>query len=300
MVSEHWVQNINDALEEWSQGDYVLGEQYFLHLCDPQQPLTGASEAIEDDREIAVYEVKGLVVVTQTCDIRRDCSDRPFIEVVPLTVPPVIIKDPGSTESRTLQVNDPKYEEELRQKIMLIKDANYPRYAYIPGAFERNLVADLDCVMTVEKAVVAGWTREPGCMNDEEIRALGLALARKRIRFAFPDDFNKIFKKLQNLIKDKHDRLSPEGDALRALREIRVRARPSWQDSKVELMFFFIREDKDVTFQGKWSTHKEKWLGLILPSEQFAPIYGEVITLADMKAQDYVESDPLDLDHLSG
>lgn len=43
--------------------------------------------------------------------------------------------------------------------------------------------------MTVEKAVVAQWERKEGCLNDQEIRDLGIALTRKRARFAFPDDF---------------------------------------------------------------------------------------------------------------
>jgi len=35
---------------------------------------------------------------------------------------------------------------------------------YIPGVAELNLVADLDRVMTVEKAVVAEWERKSGCL----------------------------------------------------------------------------------------------------------------------------------------
>jgi hypothetical protein len=309
MVSEHLDQEINTALEEWRQGDYVLSDvlskQYFFHLCDPRKPLTEASEAITDDTEIAVAvsEVKGLVVVTQTCDIGRFCSDRPYVEVVPLMVPPVIVKDPVSKKLRILKAddNDPEYTNGLKEKLLLIKKARYPQYAFVPGAFGSNLVANLDCVMTVEKAVFAGWNRERGCTNDEEIRALGLALARKRIRFAFPDEFNDIVvKKLQDEIKKRHGKKSPEGAALLALREIRVRAEPSWQDSKVELMFWFIREDTNVMSQRQWSTHCDKWLKLILPYKQFSTIHGEVTTLADMTAQDYIESDPLDLDHLSG
>lgn len=39
------------------------------------------------------------------------------------------------------------------------------------------------------------WERQLGCRNDEEIGALGQALARKRVRF-FPDDFNLFAQKL--------------------------------------------------------------------------------------------------------
>jgi hypothetical protein len=270
---------VDFKLKQWRQGDFVLGEHWFVYRFDPNKPLTDDSENAEERTDLVEVEVVGFVVVTQTCDIVRNCSKRPFIEVVPL----VAVDDPGDPE-----------------KLHRIKNGKHTQYAFVPGAAGRNLVADLDCVMTVEKAVVAGWNRECGCMNDEDIRALRQALARKRIRFAFPHDFNKFVGKLQDRLQKKHGKSSPEGDALRALREIRVSASPSWQDSTVGLMFWFIREDKDVTFKGEWTTHLKEWLALIPPSEKFSPVDGLVVTLADIRAQDYVESDPLDLDHLSG
>lgn len=91
--------------------------------------------------------------------------------------------------------------------------------------------------MTVEKGVVAQWNRVSGCSTDKERRALGQALARKRNRFAFPDDFTELSRKLQNRMRDKHNKSSIEGDALRALCEIRVRASPSWNAPKIGLMF---------------------------------------------------------------
>jgi hypothetical protein len=154
--------------------------------------------------------------------------------------------------------------------------------------------------MTVEKAVVAEWERKSGCQNDEEIRALGQALARKRVRFAFPDDFTELAKKLQKRMQDKHDKSSIEGEALRALREIRVRAAPSWGAPKIQLMFWFIRDEEQVQERGLgWDRHLKQWLQLIPASGRFQSVEGLVVSLEDMTAKDYVESDPLDLDRLS-
>ena len=274
--SNVWIQEVDAALKEWCQGDCVLGENWFVYRFDPQRPLTSESvDAAQEETDLAESEVKGFVVVTQTCDIVRSCADRPFIEVVPL-----------------VEVDE--------QKLYEIQRIRQPRYAYISGVAELNLVADLDRVMTVEKAVVTKWERKPGCRNDNEIRLLGQALARKRIRFAFPDDFVKFANKLQKRMRDKHDKSSVEGDALRALREIRVRAAPSWNASTIQLMFWFIRNEEQVQFQELgWDQLIKQWLQLLPASGRFQSVEGLVVPLEDMTAKDYVESDQLDLDQLS-
>ena len=219
-----WIQEVDTALKEWSQGDCVLGKQWFVYRFNPQRPLTIDSANVAQDQVdltesevIAESEVKGFAVITQTCDIVRSCKDRPFIELAPL-----------------VEVIDEK-------RLHEIERSRRPQYAYIPGVAKFNLVADLDRVMTVEKAVILEWERIAGCKNDQDIRALRQALARKRIRFAFPDDFIRFANKLQKRMQDKHDKASDEGEALRALREIRVRAEPSWNAQEVTLMFWFIR-----------------------------------------------------------
>ena len=273
---EAGIQEIDAALHKWCQGDYVLGELWFIQRFNPKRPLTDESKDLaEKEIDLAESEVRGFVVVTQTCDIVRSCASRPFIEVVPL-----------------LEVN----EKDLHD----IQRGRRPQYAYIPGAAEHRLVADLDRAMTVEKAVVAEWERKEGCRDDREVRALGQALARKRIRFAFPDDFTELVRELQGRLQDKHDKASSEGEALRALREIRVRAAPSWNDPEIKLMFWFIRHEGQIQFQGTgWEQQLTKWRARIPESGRFQSIEALVVTLEDMTAKDYVESDPLDLHHLS-
>jgi len=266
-----------DALtQEWRQGDCVLEEQGFVHRFNPKLPLREESADVADEGvEIVESSVEGFVVLTQTCDIVRQCAERPFLEVGPI-----------------IEVS-----EQVAHKI---ERGRRPSYAIIPALRDQRLIADLDRTMTIEKAVLAGWSRVAGCRTDEEIRQFSLALARKRARFAFPDEFTEFAKRLQSRLAEKHDRQSDEGRALRALREIRVRAAPSWDNMNIELTFWFIREEGTNDFEGKsWDSLLDGWLELIRASGRFREVFGFVIALEDLTAKDYVESDPLDLDYLS-
>ncbi len=266
---------IDAALSEWRQGDAALEERWFTHVAEPALALTVESEQAGEGLQAITSAVEGLVVVSQTCDIVRSCIARPFVEVAPL-----------------VRVTD----DVLHQ----VEKGRRPAYAFVPALAGRKLVADLDRIMTVEKSVVASWTRTPGCTADHEVRAFALALARKRARFAFPDDFTELTRKLQGRLQRKHDKDTAEGRALRALREIRVKAEPSWRAEQVEITFLFIRDDHASDFEGRpWHEYLEHWLALLPPSGRFHIVEGHVVALDHLTARDYVESDPLDLDHLS-
>ncbi len=274
-----WIPDTDAALEQWSQGDCTMGADcWFVTRFDPQRPLTPDAAdvvAISAEADLTESSVSGFVVVTQTCDLVRSCAERPFVEVAPLVA----------------------VDDQYLQEIQRLKR---PRYAYIAGVAEFNLVADLDRVMTVEKAVVARWERISGCRSDADTRLLGEALARKRSRFAFPDDFNEFAKDLQKRMQKRHDKADDDGVGLRALREIRVRAAPAWDAEQVELMFWFIRAEADVRFKNKaWDELLGEWLKLLPPSGRFSSVDGAVVSLDDMTAQEYLQSDRLDLDRLS-
>jgi hypothetical protein len=268
--------DIDSELSQWRQGDGVVGEEWFVHRFAPDAALSDESAAAEDaGTDLVETLVRGFVVVSQTCDIVRPCADRPYVEIAVL-----VDIDPMERPS--------------------IARGRRPRYLFVPGLERANLVGDLDRVMTVEKAVVARWKRVPGCATDAESRELGRALARKRVRFAFPDDFTVFTAKLQKRLQEKHDRKTQEGEALRALREIRVRAAPSWAAASVELMFLFVRNEDALVFQdAPWGHHLESWLKLLPAEGRFIAVEGVVTTLDDVTARDYLESDPLDLDRLS-
>lgn len=276
VVDENVRRSIDQALLSWRQGDCILEEQWFLYRIDPSSPLSdAAAEAANSDADAAEELVPGLMVVTQTCDIVRSCASRPFIEVCPL-----IPMD--------------------KTRLGEIRRGNQSRYAFVPGVGAQGFVADLDRVMTVEKALLAGWNRTPGCGSDEDVRRLSFALARKRARFAFPDDFVDCVSQLCKRLSSKHDKESAEGRALRALREIRIRAEPSWDAETVTLTLWFIRNEGKLEFEGKsWNEHVEAWLRLVPETGRFGSIHGSVLALEDLTAKDYVESDLLDLDYLS-
>ena len=268
--------DVDAALAPWRQGDCVVGAQWFVHRFTPEVPLTEvAAEAATAGVDLAEAAVRGFVVVSQTCDLARSCTERPYVEVAPLV-------------------------EVDRGDLRVIERGRRPRYAFIPGLQNSHLVGDLDRVMTVEKAVVATWTRKAGCTTDPEARDFARALARKRARFAFPDDFTAFANKLQDRLQAKHDKQSDEGEALRAPREIRVRADPSWDDDPVDVLFWFLRNEDEPDFKGQgWDQLLEHWLKWVPASGRFRPVHGVVATLDDLTTRDYVESDPLDLDHLS-
>lgn len=267
---------VDEALQVWRQGDCVVGEQWFAHRLDPTLAVTDSGRAAaEAGIDLAEQEVAGLVIVSQTCDVVRSCGQRPYIEVCPLV----------EVEEGTLREIERGYR---------------PAYAFLPALADRRLVVDLDRVMTVEKPLVAKWKRTTGWTTDSQARAFALALARKRARFPYPDDFTALAKKLERRLAEKHGRDSPEGRALRALREIRVYAAPAWDANPVTLTFWFVRRDEDVDFEGKdWASFVDGWLKLVPQGGRFTTVYGQLTTLDDLTAADFIHSDPLDLDHLS-
>jgi len=267
---------ITAALGEWRQGDLALDETWFVHVADGTAPLSDAANQLEGDGAQAVEsETCGLVVVTQTCDVVRNCTERPYVEVSPL-----------------VKVSAEHFRE--------VQRGRRPAYAALPALSQACLVADLDRVMTVEKSIVASWKRTAGYTNDADGRTFALALARKRARFAFPDDFTLFARKLQGRLAEKHDKGSDEGRGLRALREVRVQAAPSWDAATVNIFFWFVRHEHDANFDGKsWAELLKEWLKLVTASGRFQSVDGQVVALEDMTAAEYVDSDPFDLDYLS-
>ena len=277
---------IDEALRAWRQGDVSLDDGLeFLHIADLSRPHSPASRQVADamaDRgefikagSAAVLElVRGMVMLSQTCDVVRGCQERPFVEVAPLI-------------------------EMSGQEIEPIRRLKRPAFAYVPATAGECLVADLDRTMTVEKAVVAGWKRTPGWRTDDELRDFALALARKRSRFAFPDDFVAAAQALQRRFVDKHDKKTVEGAHLRALREIRVRAAPSWNEKQIRLDWWFVMDSDPENVDTDWPSFMDQWLTLFDQSGRFQLDSWIACRLEDMTARDYMESDRLDLDRLS-
>ncbi len=277
------IARLDAALQEWRQGDATLeGGLFFVHLADKRLPLTAlARNSLEDAGEENVFDVlssvRGLVVVTQSCDIVKPCAKAEYVEVSPLV---------------HIGSDDEFYQ---------IQKGRRSLYAYLPGLADRKLVVDLERTMTVEKAVVAKWTRFPGCATDEERVAFAEALARKRRRFAFPDGFNSGLAKFRGRLKDKEGKDSPEGRLISALDEIRAQARPNWGASDVMVFFWFLlNPDQNIDFDESRKTI-ESWMKLMALSAPFAvasPSFA-LVEQGDMTVRDYLTSHHLDYDELS-
>ena len=180
-----------------------------------------------------------------------------------------------------------------------IRRLKRPAFAYVPLIADECLVADLDRVMTVEKAVVAGWTRTPGWKTDVEVRDFARALTRKRSRFAFPDDFVVAARGLQAHLVERHNKHTDEGAHLRALREIRVRAAPSWSAEEIQLSWWFVKETDPSDVLVDWQAFLDQWLVRFDQTGRFRLGPAIACRLEDMTAREYLESDSVDLDRLS-
>ncbi|HQP88738.1 MAG TPA: hypothetical protein PLL76_20995 [Thermoanaerobaculia bacterium] len=261
------MKSVDDAIRQWRQGDVALEAYLFVDMR--------AGEAGPSDPDVVTSEVPGLVLLTQTCDVVRVHTERPWVEVAPL----VEVRDPALMAS--------------------IVRLERPRFALIPALQGERLVADLDRTMTIDKVLLTSWERTPGWTSDEEDRRFREALARKRSRPAFDDDFVEAVRRLSTRLRKNHGKESPIGHATTALTEIRVQASPSWTDPEVDVFFWFIHDSPSPDAQVEWDRHVETWLGLLTPTGRFRLFGGTASTLGDMTARDYVDSDRLDLDHLS-
>ena len=294
----------------------------FNHFADLRQPVTAASVQVSQaassqgvtNTRIGT-SVEGLVVLTQTCDIRRASAQRPYVEVCPLvSVEPPIAAAAAAGER--------------------------PNYAALPTLGDRA-VADLDRVMTVEKGWLSLAATTPGWTTDSEIRRFQSAVARRYHRFAFPDDFTRSAEKLRAKIVSRHGKLtSPEGQLFSLVKQVRVRADPHWSASEVDVTLSFIidadtlseipeeiadtpelnetlkwlsarqRSSSDIAerllsesdAESKnvlWTRMAEAWARTCRPTGCIKSIFGEIRGADEYSIAEYWESSQLDLDHLS-
>lgn len=270
-------QLLNQKLQEWRQGDCVLEPQSFVYAFDSNFRVTEASKNIEE-AEPSPYvaeEVDGLVILTQTCDLVRDVCKRPFIEVAPL-----IKKD--------------------QSDLKLITKGMIPRFAEIPGLRENGLVADLDRTMTLEKPIINNWKKTSGCRTDEEVRRFANALARKRARAAFPDDFVELISKFRKQCISKHGNSTNLGKTLDAIAEIRAQPFPSWdgESSKTIKLWFLLPPKTDPSKVSEYDKEIQGLMKLIPESAKYRIDYS-IAEHSQISAAEYIASDLLDLDHLS-
>ena len=275
---------INKAIEAWQQGDVMIGDHLaFVYVADLAKPLSppsreeaGASPADDETLTSIGSKVPGVVVISQTCDILKPCTEWPYVQLA------------------ALQNADKRFLEEVRKGWR-------PTFALLPAIEAEGLVVNLELIMTVEKSVLAGVPsklRIRGVRNDAESRELAERIARKFERFAFPDDFVDAVRRIQERIRDKHEKKTAEGNAYRGLREIRIVAAPSWEAEEPELTFLFIRNDEGPVGE-EFETAIGNLMERFVATGRFKNPRPRIRSLLAMTAALYLASDPLDLDYLS-
>lgn len=90
-----------------------------------------------------------------------------------------------------------------------------------------------------------------------------------------------------------------EGLIIRNLLEIRVRAAPSWEAENVEVVFYFIKDGNTLDTNTELDAVISNWMALLDKHGRFSLQQHRIRKLKDIRADEYLEADALDLDHLS-
>ncbi len=271
------VAQVNERTMQLCQGD-VIEVGAIAWLASGSAPLTSQSaEAGGSAISCVVAEADRLVIVSQTCDIVRDCSQRPFV----LLARVVALEEPAAGEARR---------------------GYRPRFIALPGLGD-DTFADLDLVIGIEKSAFLDIETTRGLRDEAAQRRFGIAAGRVFSRFAFPDDLVISLRGLVARVRQKHAKDSPEGRALEALEEIRITGSPSWNAEAVDVFITFApatRADaQGVMPDDEWDELVDSWLRQAEPFGVIRTVDGAMIPLDELSALEYVDSDALDLDFLS-
>jgi hypothetical protein len=279
--TEDDIARIDEKLKRWQQGDLLLKPDLpFLFYAHPALQLTPAAQQTEPDEQEATLLVEsiesGFVVVSQTCDIVISCRKRPYVELSPLvSADKQLIK-----ETRT-----------LRRSTL----------AYHPAAASNNLVVDLERTMTIEKALLVEFDRVVGLRTDAETTTFADALAKRRSRFAYPDDFVAACSKFSEHVKKKAKAKNRDHDTewlhIDAIDEIRVMATPNWSGQSISLSFWMIKRGDPAS--PDWPGWTKQWAALVDQTGRYQSVSMHVATLGAMTALDYQTSHHFDFDQLS-
>lgn len=275
-LDEELTERIDAGACSWWQGD-IANVNWFRFFANRNCPLTpGELCSVDTPLPCSDQSIRGLVLLTQTCDIRKPCRKRPYVTVSP------IVQLEGTDAA-------------LARKGRLLNFVPVP-------AGGTQAFADLDRVMTVEKSFLLDWERIPGCRDDQERQAFGRRIARVHQRFAFPDDLHSALSDLVKRITKKFGKNDMEGKALEAIEEIRVTAAPNWDSAEVRVFLTFALADgliaPEITDE-QWAKLVDEWLKLCKPIGVIKNIEGAALPLDEMTAREYLDSDRLELDYLS-
>ncbi len=249
-------------LSDWRQGDFCLDATLEIPILNYDDggaffgPATG----------------RGMLIVSQSCDIVRDSVDRPYVQVSPLL-------------------------EATAEELAAVANKRRPQYATFEALAGLGLVVDLDLVASVHKQVVASWERAGGCASEAERAGLAESLARHKQRFGFPDGFDLTLKDFRRWIERRANQNNDSGSFIRAIDEIRVRC-DDWDADPLALEFICIlKADPPVDEREGWEVPRADLESKITPKCPDA--FVRVTSKGEISLIEYQESHFLDLDGLS-
>lgn len=250
-------------LDAWQQGDLAL-----LAIDIPC--------VVIDDGEPAVGFIDapfGVAILTQTCEIIKSANVRPDVQVA------VLVKVEDDEVARILK-------------------GDQPNHAIVPGLEGQSLAIDFDAAATVSKEVVALWPRTPGCPTDDARRTLARQLARHRQRYAFPDAFNDdVLKPLRRWVESKRKKEGAHGAFIRESFEFRITCDDWTAPSELTILAVMKRSPAGEEIMN-WREATFAMLGKG-KYERFPKPDVRIVTLDDISAREYLNSDRLDWDGLS-
>lgn len=273
------VDRVNAATLDWRQGDVPqLTVPPLAWFATPTMPLTSTSARMTGNGFGAVVaEANHVVIVTQTCDIVRDCR-----EYAHITLAGVV----------TLAGN--MAQEALRGR--------RPRFVALPD-LGPDCFADTSLLVSAEKTILLGVESISAVVSDVSRRRFAEGVGRAFERSALPDDLVLALNGLTQRIKQKHDKDSKEGRALRLLEDIRIRGLPSWTADEIDVRVLFCPptqdEANDCMAPDEWDDMIEKWVGRAEPQGVIRSIEGDWLPFDQMTARDYLDTDCLDFEYLS-
>jgi len=277
---------LHDQLSSWRQGDLVAGDLLSAVLVFRRsEPVTEATAALaaEDDgnNDLMIGEIDfdQLVVVSQTCDVVEHPRSSPYITLAPV-----------------VQITDEGRAMEARRGYM-------PRYAPVPGA-GANAFADLAFHVTIEKPVLRDAAKTSGLTNDEEIRLFQDVAQRHASRFAFPNEMAVAFEPLRRRLREKKDKDSFEGKALRLIDEIRLLATPDWAADVLDVDVFFLLKSREAVEAleadpSVWEKQRAAWEARCGTNDKISKLRLILVPFEELDANTYRASEKLDLGGMS-
>lgn len=253
-------------LTEWRQGDFTTDASVAIRLAHHEK---------DGPRPKGSRDHKGMVVVSQTCDIIREVEKQGTVIVASL-----------------IEVDQDTYAHVKRRSV--------PRYIIMPKA-GANIVADLTTMMTIEKPVVAQWERIEG-FSDRERTNFSRAVALFFSRPAFPDGLVRSLGKFRKEVLKKASKPSTDfGKILNCVEEFRIN---EVADKQYQLLIFLVEvpELNGTRNRDDIAEKVEASVRAALGEEGLKALIDEAIlvtTADDQTAREYLNSISLDLNILS-